>query len=108
MATQRTNITTSLKIKVENGTTNTGTVKYATRTFSSINPEISDEDLLAVGQGLGVPGVVGGDLVGGKGQAVHGRSSLYACSYRVNAWALPASTLTTLPVDLAEASEARK
>ena len=38
MATQRTNITTSLKIKVENGTTNTGTVKYATRTFSSINP----------------------------------------------------------------------
>lgn len=53
MATQRTNITTSLKIKVENGTTNTGTVKYATRTFSSINPEISDEDLLAVGQGLG-------------------------------------------------------
>ena len=53
MATQRTNITTSLKIKVENGTTNTGTVKYATRTVSSINPEISDEDLLAVGQGLG-------------------------------------------------------
>lgn len=53
MATQRTNITTSLKIKVENGTTNTGTVKYATRTFSSINPEISDEDLLAVGQDLG-------------------------------------------------------
>ena len=26
MATQHTNITTSLKIKVENGTTNTGTV----------------------------------------------------------------------------------
>ncbi|WP_288571806.1 DUF1659 domain-containing protein [uncultured Mitsuokella sp.] len=52
MATQRTNITTSLKIKVENGTTDAGAVKYATRTFSSINPEISDEDLLAVGQGL--------------------------------------------------------
>ena len=34
-------------------TLSTGTVKYATRTFSSINPEISDEDLLAVGQGLG-------------------------------------------------------
>ena len=48
MATQRTNITTSLKIKVENGTTDAGAVKYATRTFSSINPEISDEDLLAV------------------------------------------------------------
>ena len=47
MATQRTNITTSLKIKVENGTTDAGAVKYATRTFSSINPEISDEDLLA-------------------------------------------------------------
>ena len=38
MATQRTNITTSLKIKVEIGTTNTCTVKYAPRTFSSIIP----------------------------------------------------------------------
>ena len=37
---------------MENGTTDAGAVKYATRTFSSINPEISDEDLLAVGQGL--------------------------------------------------------
>ena len=53
MATQRTNIKTSLKIKVENGTTDTGAVKYATRTYSSINPEISDDDLLAIGQGLG-------------------------------------------------------
>ena len=52
MATQRTNITTSLKIKVENGTTDAGAVKYATRTFSSINPEINDDDLLAIGQGL--------------------------------------------------------
>ena len=52
MATQRTNITTSLKIKVENGTTDAGAVKYATRTFSSINPEISDDDRLAIGQGL--------------------------------------------------------
>ena len=34
MATQRTNIKTSLKIKVENGTTDTGAVKYATRTYS--------------------------------------------------------------------------
>ena len=33
MATQRTNITTSLKIKVENGTTESGAIKYATRTF---------------------------------------------------------------------------
>ena len=40
------------RLKVENGTTDAGAVKYATRTFSSINPEISDEDLLAVGQGL--------------------------------------------------------
>lgn len=31
----------------------TGAVKYATRTYSSINPEISDDDLLAIGQGLG-------------------------------------------------------
>ena len=53
MATQRTNIKPSLKIKVENGTTDTGAVKYATRTYSSINPEISDDDLLAIGQGLG-------------------------------------------------------
>ena len=53
MATQRTNIKTSLKIKVENGTTDTGAVKYATRTYSSINPEISDAALLAIGQGLG-------------------------------------------------------
>lgn len=52
MATQRTNITTSLKIMVESGTTDAGTIKYAARTISSINPDISDEDLLAVGQGL--------------------------------------------------------
>lgn len=52
MATQRTNITTSLKIKVENGTTESGVIKYATRTFSSINPDITDDDLFAVGQGL--------------------------------------------------------
>ena len=52
MATQRTNITTSLKIRVESGTTDAGTIKYAARTISSINPDISDDDLLEVGQGL--------------------------------------------------------
>lgn len=52
MATQRTNITTSLKIMVESGTTDAGTIKYAARTISSINPDISDDDLLEVGKGL--------------------------------------------------------
>lgn len=52
MATQRVSVTTALKIMVENGTTDAGTIKYASRTISSINPEISDEDLLAIGQGL--------------------------------------------------------
>lgn len=52
MATQRVNVTTALKIMVESGTTDAGTIKYAARTISSINPEISDEDLLAIGQGL--------------------------------------------------------
>lgn len=53
MATQRVNVTTVMKLMVENGTTNTGTVQYAARTISSINPEITDEDLLAIGQELG-------------------------------------------------------
>lgn len=52
MATQRVNVTTALKIMVENGTTEAGTIKYAARTISSINPDLSDDDLLAVGQGL--------------------------------------------------------
>lgn len=52
MATQRTSMTTALKIMVENGTTDSGYIKYAARTFSSINPDISDEDLFAIGQEL--------------------------------------------------------
>lgn len=52
MATHRINVTTALKIKVGNGTTDTGTVKYATRSYNSINPEITDEDLYTIGQGL--------------------------------------------------------
>lgn len=45
MATQRVNVTTVMKLMVENGTTNTGTVQYAARTIGSINPAITDEDL---------------------------------------------------------------
>ena len=52
MATERTNITTVMKLMVENGTTDAGAVKYAVRTLSSINPEITDEDLLAIGREL--------------------------------------------------------
>ena len=52
MATQRVNVTTALKIMVENGTTDSGTIKYAARTISSINPDLSDDDMLAIGQGL--------------------------------------------------------
>ncbi|WP_298463170.1 DUF1659 domain-containing protein [uncultured Mitsuokella sp.] len=50
MATQRINVTTTLKIKVENGATATGATKYATRTVSNINPEITDDDMLAIGE----------------------------------------------------------
>lgn len=53
MATQRTNVTTVLKIMVGVGTTASGYIRYAARTFSSVNPEISDEDLLVIGQELG-------------------------------------------------------
>lgn len=52
MATQRTNVTTTLKIKVENGMNATGATKYATRTVSNINPELTDDDLLAIGEGF--------------------------------------------------------
>lgn len=52
MAAHRINTTTALKIKVENGTTDSGLVKYATRSFNSMNPELTDEDFYAVGQGL--------------------------------------------------------
>lgn len=53
MATERTNVTTVMKMMVAVGTTASGTIRYAARTFSSVNPEISDEDLLAIGQELG-------------------------------------------------------
>ena len=52
MPAHRINVTTALKIKVENGTTDTGLVKYATRSYNSINPEITDDDLYTIGQGL--------------------------------------------------------
>lgn len=52
MPAHRINVTTALKFKVENGTTDTGLVKYATRSYNAINPEISDDDLYTIGQGL--------------------------------------------------------
>lgn len=52
MAAHRINTTTTLRIKVENGTTSGGLLKYATRSFGGINPELADEDFYAVGQGL--------------------------------------------------------
>ena len=37
---------------VENGMNATGATKYATRTVSNINPELTDDDLLAIGEGF--------------------------------------------------------
>ena len=53
MAAQRIDVSTSLKIKVENGTTASGDVKYATRTLSNVNPEITDDELLEIGRDSG-------------------------------------------------------
>ena len=52
MAAHRINVSTTLKFKVENGTTDTGAIKYATRSYGAINPEITDDDLYTIGQGL--------------------------------------------------------
>lgn len=52
MATTRINTATTLRFKVENGTTDTGNIRYATRSFGGINPELTDDDIYAVGQGL--------------------------------------------------------
>jgi hypothetical protein len=44
----------------------------------------------------------------GRGRREAAGEGAFFLDYRVNDWALPASTLMMLPVDLAEASEAKK
>jgi len=53
MATQRIDTASVLKIEVEAGMSVNGTTRYASRTFSGMNPELTDEDFLAIGEKLG-------------------------------------------------------
>lgn len=46
------NVQCSIVLKVQTGTTTTGKASYTSRTFSDINPEISDDNVLTIGQKL--------------------------------------------------------
>lgn len=46
------NIQCSIVFKVQTGTTTTGKASYTSRTFGDINPEISDDNVLTIGQKL--------------------------------------------------------
>ena len=46
------NIQCSIVLKVQTGTTTTGKASYTSRTFGDINPEISDDNVLTIGQKL--------------------------------------------------------
>lgn len=51
MATKK-NQEVTIIVKVQNGTTLAGKASYASRSFSNINPAITDDQVLAIGQGL--------------------------------------------------------
>lgn len=46
------NVQCSIVIKVQTGTTTTGKASYTSRSFGDINPEISDDNVLNIGQKL--------------------------------------------------------
>ena len=46
------NIQCSIVLKVQTSTTTTGKASYTSRTFGDINPEISDDNVLTIGQKL--------------------------------------------------------
>lgn len=46
------NVECNIVIKVQTGTTTTGKPSYASRSFGDINPEISDDNVLTIGQKL--------------------------------------------------------
>lgn len=46
------NIQCSIVLKVQTGTTTTGKASYTSRIFGDINPEISDDNVLTIGQKL--------------------------------------------------------
>ncbi len=53
MATARNKKTTVLKLGIITGVSTKGTDLVGTRTINNINPEISDDDLLAIGSAIG-------------------------------------------------------
>lgn len=53
MAIVKKDQSTKLMLKVQIGTTGKGKDKYVQRTFATINPAVSDEDLLAAGTAFG-------------------------------------------------------
>lgn len=53
MAVIKKDAKTVLAVKVLTGTTSSGKSKYAERSFSSINPAVTDDDLLTVGTAIG-------------------------------------------------------
>lgn len=42
----------TIVVKVEKGTTTAGKMSYYNRNFSNINPAITDDQVLSIGQGL--------------------------------------------------------
>lgn len=44
------NVQCSIVVKVQTGTTATGKASYSSRSFDDINPEITDDNVLAIGQ----------------------------------------------------------
>ena len=46
------NVQCGIVLKVQTGTTTTGKASYTSRTFGDINPEISDDNVLTIGQKL--------------------------------------------------------
>ena len=53
MAAKKETQNTKLVLKVVTGTATSGKAITASRTFSAVNPAVSDDDLLAVGAALG-------------------------------------------------------
>lgn len=53
MAIERNSAKSTLKIKVAVGAGANGSVTYGVRTITDMNPELTDEDMLAIGQEVG-------------------------------------------------------
>lgn len=53
MAVKKEDLSTKLILKLQKGTNENGQPVYAQRSIANINPELSDDDFSAIGEGIG-------------------------------------------------------